>query len=371
MSLIFNALQRLGRSPDGLPRAPDNKKVRRHSQRLRDAFLSPPVILTAGGVIVVGAMLLFSGGRPLAVRTAATVPVVHAVERPAELAEPARPGPTVHADNEAVRPLPAAAVPGEQIQRHDDGTQGEPAVPVSETNSRIEFFPPEQHAIIASAKGHNSISAPHSDPEPPSSAIQSEALSGRLPGKGDAPPVPVPAGSPPGPDKPVQAAATESVRHSLSLREENNSDRSPRSAVMAQTKDEDYPSPDPDRRKRAARQLRTTQLVNRITGAIHSENHTQVVMLFGQLEKIVGPDHLFLMKLKAFWNIRRGHLDEARTLLRKVLSREPEDRESGMNMAVIDIRSGRYDAARRRLEKLHDRYPEDTNISVSLQQLVR
>ena len=88
-----------------------------------------------------------------------------------------------------------------------------------------------------------------------------------------------------------------------------------------------------------------------------------------QLEQIQGPDNLFLLRLKAYWRIRQDQLSQAQILLQQVLSRMPEDRESGLNLAVVDMRLGHTEAARRRLKQLQDLYPEDPRIADARERL--
>ena len=82
-----------------------------------------------------------------------------------------------------------------------------------------------------------------------------------------------------------------------------------------------------------------------------------------------GSDNPFVLKLKAFSLIRQNRLEEARTLLSKVLAISADDLDAGLNMAVIDMKSGRLDSARRRLVQLQEMFPEDTNVTMYLSKL--
>ena len=110
-------------------------------------------------------------------------------------------------------------------------------------------------------------------------------------------------------------------------------------------------------------------LVRQIGTAMQFENHARVAVLMKQLEQIQGPDNLFLLRLKAYWRIRQDQLSQAQILLQQVLSRMPEDRESGLNLAVVDMRLGHTEAARRRLKQLQDLYPEDPRIADARERL--
>jgi len=122
---------------------------------------------------------------------------------------------------------------------------------------------------------------------------------------------------------------------------------------------------------RAAYQLNVTQLSHRIASAMQSRDPALVGHLMAELEKTQDPDSLFLIRLKAYWQIQQNHLQEARELLEQVLSRKPDDKESGVNLAVVDMRDGRIASARRRLEQLQHLYPEDDEIATALQKLRR
>jgi Flp pilus assembly protein TadD len=122
---------------------------------------------------------------------------------------------------------------------------------------------------------------------------------------------------------------------------------------------------------KAAYQLNVTQLSHRIASAMRSQNTALVNRLMKELEKTQGPDSLFLIRLKAYWQIQRNHLEKARELLEQVLAQKPDDKESGMNLAVVDMRAGRIEPARRRLQQLQRLYPEDDEIAVALQKLHR
>jgi Flp pilus assembly protein TadD len=122
---------------------------------------------------------------------------------------------------------------------------------------------------------------------------------------------------------------------------------------------------------RAAHHMDVVLLSNRLANAMHSSNQALVGRLMEELETVQGSDSLFLIRLKAYWQIQQNHLEKARVLLEQVLDQKPDDKESGMNLAVVDMRTGRIASARRRLEQLQHLYPEDNGIAVALQKLHR
>jgi hypothetical protein len=111
------------------------------------------------------------------------------------------------------------------------------------------------------------------------------------------------------------------------------------------------------------------QLVQQIGSAMQFDDLARVEALMNQLEKAQSPNSLFVIRLKAYWRIRQNRLAQARTLLEQVLSRMPGDRESGLNLAVVDMRLGHAEAARQRLKQLQDLYPEDRRITDALEKL--
>ena len=119
----------------------------------------------------------------------------------------------------------------------------------------------------------------------------------------------------------------------------------------------------------AARHQDVARLVQQIGSAMQFDNHDRVALLMKQLEQIQGPHNLFLLRLKAYWRIHQNRLAQAQSLLQQVLSRMPQDRESGLNLAVVDMRLGHAEAARRRLRQLQDLYPEDRRIADALERL--
>jgi Flp pilus assembly protein TadD len=104
---------------------------------------------------------------------------------------------------------------------------------------------------------------------------------------------------------------------------------------------------------------------------MQSRDQALVGRLMEELEKTQGSSSLFLIRLKAYWHIQQNDLENARGLLEEVLSKKPDDKESGLNLAVVDMRAGRMEPARRRLERLQHLYPEDDEIAAALQQLHR
>lgn len=76
----------------------------------------------------------------------------------------------------------------------------------------------------------------------------------------------------------------------------------------------------------------------------------------------LGPEHVMSLRMQAYLALRQSELDKARRHYQRLLERLPDDREAGLNVALIDWRQGQQDAARKRLAGLADRFPADPEI---------
>ncbi len=105
-----------------------------------------------------------------------------------------------------------------------------------------------------------------------------------------------------------------------------------------------------------------SQLVMRLQGAMIQGDDSQVKKLLPRLETLKGADDPFVLKLKAFWRMKKGEYGKAADLLVKVLGENPNDLEAGLNMAIIEIKIGQLDRARKRLRALYERHNEDSQV---------
>jgi thioredoxin-like negative regulator of GroEL len=121
----------------------------------------------------------------------------------------------------------------------------------------------------------------------------------------------------------------------------------------------------------ARRHLKVARLVNHIHGAIQADDVQLTAQLIKELMQLKGPENPFVAKLKAYSLIRQDRLEEAKSILGKVLAHSANDFEAGLNMAVIDIKTGRFDQARQRLMGLQERFPEKESVAFCLKQLPR
>ncbi len=109
--------------------------------------------------------------------------------------------------------------------------------------------------------------------------------------------------------------------------------------------------------------VRISRLVTAIQVAMAQGDEEKVNRLLPELSMIKGKDNTFVLKLKAFWMIKKQRFDLAKELLTKVLARKPEDLEAGLNMAIVEIKTGKLKEARERLKALQAKYFDHPEIS--------
>jgi hypothetical protein len=97
--------------------------------------------------------------------------------------------------------------------------------------------------------------------------------------------------------------------------------------------------------------------------AVHTEN------LLDQLAVLKGTDDRYVLKLRAYWSLQNNDYESAASYLTKVLEKNSEDLEAGINMAIIDINSSRPQLARIRLQELEKIYPDNLSIADLMQKL--
>jgi tetratricopeptide (TPR) repeat protein len=89
-----------------------------------------------------------------------------------------------------------------------------------------------------------------------------------------------------------------------------------------------------------------------------------------QITKALGANHVMSLRAQAFLALKKNELDRARPLYLQLQQILPEDREAGLNLALIDWRTGDRESAAKRVNRLIDKFPNDAEIR-SLYQNVR
>jgi hypothetical protein len=89
-----------------------------------------------------------------------------------------------------------------------------------------------------------------------------------------------------------------------------------------------------------------------------------------QITKALGAKHVVSLRAQGYLALKKNELDQAKTQYLQLQQILPEDREAGLNLALIDWRMGDREAAAKRVARLMDKYPNDPEIR-SLHQNVR
>ena len=103
------------------------------------------------------------------------------------------------------------------------------------------------------------------------------------------------------------------------------------------------------KQKRTRKVSATATLAAELEDAFEKNDDIRTDKLLARLAGIKGENSLYYLKLKAFREIKRKNYDLAKRLLNKVLTKEKNDFEAGINMAIIEIRQQKFATARQRL----------------------
>ena len=110
-------------------------------------------------------------------------------------------------------------------------------------------------------------------------------------------------------------------------------------------------------------------LVKKIQKSMSTGSNTQTEKLLDQLTRLKGKKDSYVLKLRAFYHIRQCNYNLAASLLNKVLKKNKNDLEAGVNMAILEIKTGQLTEAKNRLYRLSDIYPYNTRIPELIQKL--
>ena len=117
------------------------------------------------------------------------------------------------------------------------------------------------------------------------------------------------------------------------------------------------------------RSAQLSLLVARVQEAMLVGDSTKVQELLGRLEALKGENNAYVMRLKAFWYLKEGNYASARALLQLLLSKNKNDLEAGINMAILDIKTKHMETARKRLRKMRRLHEENTMIPRLLEKI--
>ncbi len=117
------------------------------------------------------------------------------------------------------------------------------------------------------------------------------------------------------------------------------------------------------------RSAKIASLVAKVQRSIRTWSSDQIRDLIDQLESLKGEDNSYILKLRAFWHLRQDDYKLAASFLKKVLSKNENDLEAGINMAILEIKTNSLIEAGKRLARLREIYPENTLIPELIQKL--
>ena len=114
---------------------------------------------------------------------------------------------------------------------------------------------------------------------------------------------------------------------------------------------------------------RICRLVATFREAILTKDNTRIETIINELALLKGERSDYVIKLKAFWRMKRGDYGPAYSLLNSLLQKNENDLEAGINMAVLEIKMNRLDQAGKRLERLRALYQDNALILSLLQKI--
>ena len=115
--------------------------------------------------------------------------------------------------------------------------------------------------------------------------------------------------------------------------------------------------------------LEIIRLIQKIKKSIRRGAVADTESFLERLVALKGADDPYVLKLQAYWRLRQRDYEAAALLLGKVLDKDAEDIEAGINMAIVDINCQRIEKARVRLQNLEKRYPDNLIIADLIQKL--
>jgi len=145
-------------------------------------------------------------------------------------------------------------------------------------------------------------------------------------------PAPIPA-------PPVAAAATPPTTHGFAPLPAGS--LVVRDAAPAASRDADEPDP-----------AAVARHVDALAAAIEASDFNKAEHELQQLQHVLPPRSLTLLRMQAWLAQRRGDSEQALPLYREIVARMPGDRGAAINLALLEAGSGQLDEARQRLRQL-------------------
>ena len=92
---------------------------------------------------------------------------------------------------------------------------------------------------------------------------------------------------------------------------------------------------------------------------MRARDHDAAGKVVDRIADTLGADHLVALRARAYHALNAGDTQLARGQYRRILDVLPDDREAGMNLAVLEWRSGEAEVARKRIGDVLAMHPED------------
>jgi len=117
-------------------------------------------------------------------------------------------------------------------------------------------------------------------------------------------------------------------------------------------------------------QQEVLHLVPQLIQAINLHDAKKVKVMLRRLESIEGIDHLFVLKMKAYWNLRSERYTLASEQYQKLLSQKPGDIESTINLILSEVHLQHKNKAHAYLTELEHRSPNDSRVTALKSQMI-
>jgi len=114
---------------------------------------------------------------------------------------------------------------------------------------------------------------------------------------------------------------------------------------------------------------RMSLMVARVQHAMRAGDEKEVENSLRTLESLKGKKDDYVMRLKAFWFLKQQRYSMARALLEELVSKNENDLDAGINLAILDIKTNRVEAARKRLKAMRRLHEENTVIPGILEKI--
>lgn len=114
---------------------------------------------------------------------------------------------------------------------------------------------------------------------------------------------------------------------------------------------------------KSEKNMTIASIVTKINRAIGSGNSSETKILIDRLSLLKGENSDYVLKLRAYWHLSEGNNSSAAYFLNRMLTKNRDDFDAGINMAILELKTDRIDKGKKRLRKLREIYPDNELIS--------